>query len=530
MAELGAVIGRAFDVHLLAQASQRDEVDVAKALDELWRRKIARNPDAKRYDFSHDRIRDVAYAEIGPAKQTLLHGCVAQALQAVHGNQLESVYGELAEHQLRAGNLVQALANFRAAAATAKALLAHVELVRYLEKAIAVTHLDTHNDSFRSAEIDVWIDLSFARVRIYDFASDPVYQASLTANKLASQFGSASQKSQAFQALGVVTRNRGQWRDARRYDDLMLPLVNHEGNLETAGHMVGLYGITLYHFGEFESARGYLEQSLKLHDRSISIKPWEPGSPPRPNLLRMAKCLWMLGFPDQACACCDEAVQIASGYPATSWGTRDFGAMLGIYMRDVERVDALSQTMLELSNKYEFPFYQRAARMFQGWVMAQRGDAATGAMWVRDAVDHHRNLGIRMFEPFWRAVLAEALISAGKIEDALCEINEAIAYSETCGNTYWTGHLLTLKGDCLLTLTGSASSAEVWYQQALDLTQTQKAKSLELRAATKLARLWQSQDRVAQARQLLAPIYNWFTEGFGTPDLVEAKALLDELA
>jgi tetratricopeptide (TPR) repeat protein len=533
MAELGAVIGRAFDVHLLAQASQRDEVDVAKALDELWRRKIARNPDAKRYDFSHDRIRDVAYAEIGPAKQTLLHGCVAQALQAVHGNQLESVYGELAEHQLRAGNLVQALANFRAAAATAKALLAHVEVVRCLEKAIAVTQLDTQNTAFQSAAIDLWHELGFERIYIHGYGSEPVAEAWSQEHALAMQNGTKFQRSCALLTLSALYRNRGEWRQGRSLEEMVLPLAYQTEDTFLIGSVLGSLGGSSYHFGKLPEAVEYLQHNIALSDKPVAPSfLWMRGSLADVTQIRLAKCQWHMGYPDRAYATAQSILDVAHTRVVhfERFALFDYAVMLHIFMRNKELVQNLSAELAHLGKRYEFPFYILMSDMYEGWLMAQRGNAIAGMALVQTSVDKVRTMGTRQFEPFWQALLAEVMLLAGQYKMAAYEINRGLAHADESGNIYWNAHLLKLKGDVLHLLAAPYRESEACYQHALEVARMQRAKSLELRAATALARLWHSQGKSAQAHQLLAPIYNWFTEGFGTPDLQEASALLAELA
>ena len=167
--------------------------------------------------------------------------------------------------------------------------------------------------------------------------------------------------------------------------------------------------------------------------------------------------------------------------------------------------------------------------MYIGWARAHKGSAEAGASLVRESVNGHRDRGIRMFEPYWRSLLAEALALAGDIGEALSEVNQALAYADESGNVYWSAHLLKLKGDFLQAQAAPDHEVERWYQQAIDTSQSQRARSLELRATTSLCRLWLRQGRLSEARKALSDIYGWFTEGFDTRDLKEAKALLEEL-
>ncbi len=532
VAELGAVIGRAFTLKLLAQASGRDEATAAQGADELLQRRLLREQDNIHYDFDfgHDRIRDVAYAEIAPNRRRVLHGHVAQALETIHADHLDAVAGELGEHYRQAGSLEKALACFRQAAGVARRLYAHSEVTRYLEKAIEVTRMAPDNPAFRAAEIDLWQELGFARIVIHDWASKPVGDAWLNSHLLATKYGSLFQQGEALHSLATVNRNRGQWRAAHDYDKLALPITQIAGDPALLAKTTYNHATSLYHFGEFERARLLFHECLEHFDTSRSSTIWLVGDLPRQPQIRLAKCLWMLGFPDQARAKMSELLVIAHAH-SQSWGrfsAFDFFAMLYTYLRDIAGVRQMSEELMQISTKHEYPFYIRAANMYRGWVQAQCGDASSGVRLVRESVDVHRERGIRMFEPYWRALLAETLMLSGELREADDEVSAALAFADETGNKYWSAHLLKLKGDCALALSGSAEEAEAWYRRSLELAKGQGARSLELRAAMALVRLWQGRNehKRTEAHAVLTEVYGWFTEGFDTADLQEARALL----
>ncbi len=142
--------------------------------------------------------------------------------------------------------------------------------------------------------------------------------------------------------------------------------------------------------------------------------------------------------------------------------------MLYSFLRDADTVLLLGEELLERSMRYDYPFYQRAGRMYIGWARAHKGNAQAGASLVRESVNGHRDRGIRMFEPYWRSPLAEALALAGDIGEALSEVNQALAYADESGNVYWSAHLLKLKGDFLQAQAAPDHEVERWYQQAID--------------------------------------------------------------
>jgi predicted ATPase len=206
-----------------------------------------------------------------------------------------------------------------------------------------------------------------------------------------------------------------------------------------------------------------------------------------------------------------------------------FAGILYSFLRDAAAVRQLGEDLVAFCAEIESTTFTMGGQMLRGWAIAQQGDVEQGLPLVRWGVDEEFQRGVRGFEPHSRALLAETLALAGELEEALDEVTAALTFAEECGNCYWNAHLYKLKGDFLHALAFSPQEVEAFYQRAIDTARRQEAKSLELRATTSLARLWQGQGKQGEARQALLEIYGWFTEGFDTIDLLEAKALLDEL-
>jgi adenylate cyclase len=205
-----------------------------------------------------------------------------------------------------------------------------------------------------------------------------------------------------------------------------------------------------------------------------------------------------------------------------------FAGILFSFLRDAATVRQLGEDLVAFCAEYESTAFAMGGQMLRGWAIAQQGDVEQGLPLVRWGVDEEFQRGVRHLEPHNRSLLAETLALAGEWEEALDEVTAALAYAEECGNYFWNAHLYKLQGDFLHALSYSPQEVEAYYQRAIDTAHRQGAKSLELRATTSLARLWQKQGKQVEARQTLLEIYSWFTEGFGTVDLLEAKALLDE--
>jgi predicted ATPase len=204
--------------------------------------------------------------------------------------------------------------------------------------------------------------------------------------------------------------------------------------------------------------------------------------------------------------------------------------MAAVFARDVATVHAHGNDCEAIACEHGFPHWAGYGRIFQGWADAQGGEATTGIARIRDGMAAYEATGNRLFTPFFLTLLAEALALAGKIEESLAALDDALATATVSGERGWNAEIHRLCGE----LTGrlpypDPAKAEVSFRTALAIAREQGTRGYELRAATSLARLWGKQGRRDEARDLLAPLYASFTEGFDTADLKDAKRLLDEL-
>jgi len=531
LTQIAAIIGRSFTLALLREASHLDEEAVVAGADELWQRRIVAEQAEGHYDFTHDRIRDVAYAAGSPILRAHFHRQVAQALAKLYAANLDSLAGELAVHYQRAGAWEEAFTYFRRAADVAQQLYAHRERVDYLEKAISVTQKLPADLKMTTTEMDLWSELAQALVLVHDWSSELVAAAWRKVDELAEQAGNLRYRCRALGSLTTVYRRRGDWRKARELNELVVTLGAKTGDALYSESLFADYGITLHQMGEFAEALACFRrhpahsptpaQLVFASDSAIS-----PG-----GFLRAAMCLWSLGFPDQALVygrhfltIRHEHIDFIGRFPGLT-----FASMLFTLLRHTPTVRMLGEELAASSAKYDWPLFTPIGRIFAGWAMAQQGAVQDGLALIQSSIDEERRRGIRLLEPYNRSLLAETLALAGDFEYALDEVTAALAYAEECGNCFWNAQLLKLQGDYRQMLSLPVSEAEACYQRAIAVAQRQGAKSLELRATISLCRLWQRQDRQVEAHQALAAIYGWFTEGFDTIDLREAKALLDGL-
>jgi predicted ATPase len=303
---------------------------------------------------------------------------------------------------------------------------------------------------------------------------------------------------------------------------------------DSAGLILGHYssGHSLLVTGSFASCRLHLEEVLALYDPiAHSSLPHQAGYHPQVNAQSyLGVVLLFLGYPDQAVAQSNAAIAEARRLahpPSLARSLANASSVLSLAGADaalIERADEL----VELATDRGFPFWGVLGELYRGWVEVKRGDVAEGISLLRSRLATCRAAGSEIGTPHFLALLARACEIAGEIAEALTHLDDALQIVDRTGTRWFAAELNRLKGQLLLRR-GHNEAAEEFYCKALHIAQEQQAKLWELRAAVSLARLRGDHGHRAEARDLLAPVYGWFTEGFDTPDLKEAKALLDEL-
>jgi predicted ATPase len=294
-------------------------------------------------------------------------------------------------------------------------------------------------------------------------------------------------------------------------------------------------GETLYWRGEFRRAREHQQEVIRRYD---SQEYWRlehteaSGNPGVLTLCYLSWTLWLLGYPDQALTRSREGLALAQEFSGTydeafalGWGCAVLG-MRGEWQAVLEQAEAL----IALSSEHGFPVFLGFGTFMRAAALANQGEVQEGIATMCAGREAMRHTGTALGAPQMLSLLAEAHGKAGQIEESLAVVAEALELAKKTGERAWEAEVHRLKGELLLARSPSdQAGAEASFRQALDVARHQSAKSWELGAATSLARLWQQQGRTDEARELLAPVYSWFTEGFDTRDLKEAKALVEEL-
>jgi predicted ATPase len=287
--------------------------------------------------------------------------------------------------------------------------------------------------------------------------------------------------------------------------------------------------------GEFTEAQTNFEKVMAIYDpqqhHTMAFLHWiDPGIH---TLSFMALNLWLLGFTDQALRKSHEALALAHelSHSYSLAFALFFAAWLQFFRRDFYATQDRAEKTVDLSTEQRFPIWAAGGDIFLNWALAMQGRGETHVSQICQSMSTMRETGMEQLQQFWRAVLAELKVKAGQPEVGLHALAEAETVMRRTGERFWKAELYRLKGKLLLSHSAeNQSEAKACFHQALEVARRQSAKSLELRAVMSLSRLWQKQGKQEKARQMLAEIYGWFTEGFDTTDLKEAKTLLEELS
>jgi DNA-binding SARP family transcriptional activator/predicted ATPase len=534
LAGLAATVGRAFSVAVLTEAGGGDEDALVRGLDELWQRRLIREQGENGYDFSHDKFREVVYTGVSRAKRRLLHRRVALAMEQVYTTNLDSISGELAAHYEQAGMPEPAIRFYQRAAGVAQRIYAHSDASSHLLKALGLLdHIPLTQERLRQ---EVWLCLALAVsvTVLKGFSAPKVKEIYERALDLAMQAGDDAERFAALIGLYVSHMTRGELQAAHPLVTRHLALAEQAGNAaQMAGARASL-GVLHFHSGQWAASRPLLEQGLdRSRDRSFYAEPLVPV-----QLIGLAShrhltvALWHLGYPDQALAQMDDALARAEAlaHPYTTASIYSWSAWLHQYRREAALAQAQAEKAIALCLQHDFPFWLEHSAILLGWALAQQGQIEAGIIRIREGVATMQMMEAHLHQPAFLALLAEIYGQAGQPGQGLRVLDEALERVEASGERWSQADIYRLQGELRLLQGADAQAVESHYFQALAVAQQHEAKSLELRAAMSLARLWQQQNKRQAAQTLLAEVYGWFTEGFNTPDLIDARALLKELA
>jgi predicted ATPase len=538
LAQLGATLGREFSYELLQAVSMLDEGTLQQGLHQLVEAEFLYQqgvPPQATYRFKHALIQDAAYQSLLRSTRQQSHQRIAQVLAAQFPEIIETQPEVVAQHYTEAGLRAQAIPYWQRAGQQALQRSANLEAIAHLTKALELVKTLPETPECARQELDVHTALGPALMATKGYAASEVEHTYTRARELCRQVAESPQLFPVLRGLWVFYLLRGELQTARELGEQLLSLAQ---GVQDPALLLGAHtalGLTLYFIGELIPAQARLELGIALHDpqqhHSLAFRyGTDPGVSCR-SLAALA--LWHLGYPDQALRRIREALTLAYevAHPFSLAYALHFAAVLHYFRRETRQTQEQAEATITLSTKQGYALFVARGTILRGWSLAAQGQGEAGIAQMLQGLAAYRVTGAGLWRPYFLALLAEAYGKGGQAGEGLRVLAEALDVLDKNGERFYEAELYRLKGELLLRqAVPEEPQAEVYFRQALDVARRQEAKSLELRAAMSLARLWQQQGKCQEAHDLLAPIYGWFTEGFDTADLEEAKALLEALA
>jgi class 3 adenylate cyclase/predicted ATPase len=539
LAQIAAAIGREFSHALLASVVPQPDTELSSALDRLiaagllFRRGM---PPHATYLFKHALVQDAAYGTLLRETRRQLHGRIAKALEDHFPGTVETQPELIAHHCAQAGLHRKAIEYLGMAGQRAIERSSNPEAIGHLKRALEMLHSLPADSEHAQVALKLEVMLAQAMIASKGYSSPETMEVLLRAKKLITE---ATETSQRFTILygtwacyyvgGEVNKQHVAatefLSEAETHDDTAALCLAHR-----------VLGTTYFTMGEFSAARKHLERAQGLYDPDHHLRyRFQYGQDIGTTVMcYLSWALWHLGYVDQASQLASKAVNRAEeiSHPHSLVYTLCHArGMMDVFRRQSDDTKSYAGVVTSLCSEHAFPFWAAGGQIFGGWAAISRGEVDAGLDELIRGLAAWRKTGAQLWLPIFLALEAEGHFKAGRNQAAVHSVGQALATSDETGERWAIAEILRVKANLLLTTgRGRAEEVEGVLIESLEIARQQQAKSWELRAATSLAHLWRDQGKVQQARELLGPVYSWFTEGFDTLDLKEAKVLLDTLA
>ncbi len=539
VAQLGAVFGREFSYEMVAAIAPIDEAVLQNGLDELAAAELlyqrGRPPRAK-YIFKHALLQDAAYQSLLKRSRQKYHEQVTELLQSRFPELVEAQPELIAHHFTEAGLAEPAANHWHAAGQQAIERSANPEAIGHLRKEFEVLMTLPESAERDRTEIALQAALGTASMAIKGYGSPEAVEAYERARHLCERIDETEKLFPVLFGMVIIHMIRAEHSDAVAAAESFLAHAEKQDDIPTLLESYLAVGVTAIYPPNLARSSEYIEKALELYDTeqhadlAFTYSGAEPGVT---GMCYLAWTLWFLGDVDQAIASTDEAQSLVRRLDTMFTFGRSlyWDAMLRQLVGDWEGVRERSEEAIAMADEHGYALVRATGNIMLGWSRIHQSEYSQGAAQVRDGLDAYRATGARMQLPYLMIPLAEAERGQGQPQKGLDIIAEALDIAAETEERYMEAELHRLSGELLLDLApGEHAPAEDAFRLALSTAEAQGAKSLELRAATSFARLRLAQNQIAEARNLLAPVFARFTEGFDTADLKAAQALLDELS
>ena len=535
VAQTAAAIGREFDYDLLAGVSPLSFAELRSALDELIDAELVFRRGRSQeggYIFKHALVQDAAYESLLKRKRQDLHGRIAEVLKSRFPERAELEPELLAHHLTEADDIERAIGFWIKAGDRDIQRSASAEAVSHFRTALALIERLPHSDLRDEVELSIQAPLGAALTATQGYTAAETKAAYTRAYALCQQIGQTDQICHVMYGVWNYLFVGNESTEALELAEEGLRMA--EDKQERLPHLVAhdWMGVTCFTLGRLEDAQAHLENALSLYDADEHrTLVYQCGEDPRyesANWLGLTS--WVLGYPDRAIQYAKDAVAWAEelSYAPSIAYTLYFQVSVDLFRRDWQNVTKRTQELISFCTEQSIAHFRALGTIHRGAALIEQGDIRSGLESIEEGWRiWGSNRLVTTF--YWLSAIGHWQL--GDSETALQLLDDASALITRIDERFWEAEIHRLRGEIHRSRGPDFFQlGESCFNQALSVAQTQEAKSLELRAATSLARLWQGQGKNDEARELLGPIYEWFTEGFDTADLKEAKALLDELS
>ncbi len=487
---------------------------------------------AARYGFRHDLFQEVVYARISPERRARFHQRIGLRLETAYGKRSVTIAAGLAMHFAEGRDPQRAVLYLEQAARNALQRSAYSEADRHLRLAQEMLEALPEGRGRLRSELELSLLLGHVLKTTKGWALEEVERVYRRACVLCKETADSTRLPEALWGLIGVSYVRAEFRRTQTLAREVLELAERLGDpiFRILGHME--LGGNAFTLGDLISAAVHFQEADRLYnpsqhrshltafgaDMGLFSRSWE------------THFLWQAGYPDRALAKSEETLKLANelSHPFTNAITLAYATMLNQFRREVREVDRLAEATIAHTTEHRFPYYLAWGEVLRGWSRAAQGASEEGIGEIRRGIEVlQKTVGVRL--PYYRSLLAEACGWSGRIDEALLILADAFAEVAKTEERWWEPELHRLRGELLRSeAKNNYAEAELCFLTAIGIAREQQAKSLELRAAIGLGRLWRDAGKRKQARRLLAEVYSWFTEGFEIPDLRDARSLLEE--
>lgn len=492
----------------------------------------------ERYGFLHALYHDVLYRRLTETRRVRLHRRIGERKEQAYDKQVGDIAAELAAHFESGRDYVKAVEHHRRAGENAIHRSAHREAINHLANGLQLLTMlpDAPERDHRELALQMNLGVSLSAMRGY--AAPEVEHAYNRALALIQRLSDTSQSLPALWGLWMFYYVKGELKRAYELGNQLLALAQRQQNAAVLPEAYYALGETCWSMGEVRTARGHLEQCLMVytveqhHAHAIAYG----QDPAVAALATLGITLWLLGDVDQAVQRSQEAIALARrvAHPFSEAYALCYAAILHQLRGDREAMDERTAAAIALATEHGFAYWLAQAMILRGWFLIDHDRAAEGLALIQQGQTALSATGANIGRPHWLMGLAEAQKKLNQREEAQATLASALAVANSTEERITEAELYRVQGELMLQSPGKdqkskEAEAEAYFFKTLDLARSWQAKSVELRAAMSLARLWRAQGKVIEARTILDELYHWFTEGFDTRDLQEAAALLREL-